>query len=87
MGQNRFAQIRRFFSMNATGADQQQAADTPWIYRVQAVAERLRSVCRSSYYPSSHVAIDEAVVPFKDGSHHTVNEVYIRCSSAGPVTS
>jgi Transposase IS4 len=70
MGLTRFEQIHRFFSMNATNAE--RPANTPWFYKIQPIADRIRAACRDSYYPSSHITIDEAMVPFKGRSPDTV---------------
>jgi Transposase IS4 len=67
MGLTRFEQIHRFFSMNATNT-KQQPANAPWFYKIELVADRIRTACRNFYYPSSHIIIDEAMIPFKDRS-------------------
>jgi hypothetical protein len=62
MGLKRFEQIHRFFSLNSSPTTPSNA---PWFYRVQAVAELIRTACQNAYCPSSHLAIDEAMVAFK----------------------
>ena len=69
MGQKRFEQIHRFFSLNSNPIT---PSDAPWFYRIQAVAELIRTACRNAYKPSSHVAIDEAMVAFKGRSRHII---------------
>jgi Transposase IS4 len=58
--------------MNMTDTESQQPPDTPWFHKIQPIADRIRAACRSSYYPSSHISIDEAMIPFKGRSIHTV---------------
>jgi Transposase IS4 len=69
MGQKRFEQIHRFFSLNSNPIT---PFDAPWFYCIQAVAELIRTACRNAYKPSSHVAIDEAMVAFKGRSRHII---------------
>jgi Transposase IS4 len=65
MGIKRFQQIHRFFSLNS---DPVTPPNAPWLYRIQPVADLIQAACRNAYYPSSHIAIDEAMVAFKGRS-------------------
>jgi Transposase IS4 len=69
MGIKRFRQVHRFFSLNSNPITPFNAL---WFYRIQAVAELIRTACRNSYCPSSHVAIDEAMVAFKGRSRDII---------------
>jgi Transposase IS4 len=71
IGEVRFEQIHRYFSINAANAES-QSTERPWFYKIQPVADRIRAACRNAYYPSSHIAIDEAMVPFEGRSPDTV---------------
>jgi hypothetical protein len=67
MGLKRFEQIHRFFSLN-NEKTAPSPLNTPWFYRIQPIADLIRTACRTAYSPSSHVIIDEAMVPFKGRS-------------------
>jgi Transposase IS4 len=69
MGIKRSQQIHRFFSLNSNPITPSYA---PWFYRIQAVAELIRTACQNAYHPSSYVAIDEAVVAFKGRSRDII---------------
>jgi Transposase IS4 len=69
MGLKRFQQIHRFFSLNSNPIT---PANAPWFYRLQPIADLIRTACRNAYKPSSHVAIDEAMVAFKGRSKHII---------------
>jgi Transposase IS4 len=69
MGIKRFQQIHRFFYLNS---DPITPSNAPWFYCIQAVAELIRTACRNVYYPSSHVAIDEAMMAFKGRSRDII---------------
>jgi Transposase IS4 len=62
MGLKRFQQIHRFFSLNSNLT---RPSTAPWFYRIQPVADIIRTACRNAYFPSSYLAIDEAMVAFK----------------------
>jgi Transposase IS4 len=68
MGLKRFEQIHRFFSLESGPSP----SNAPWFYRIQAVAELIQTAGRNAYYPSSHLAIDEAMVGFKGRSRDTI---------------
>jgi Transposase IS4 len=68
MGLKRFEQIRRFFSLNS----KPPTSNAPWFYRIQRISELLRTACRQTYFPSSNIAIDEAMVAFKGRSRDTI---------------
>ena len=68
MGQKRYEQIHRFFSLNS----KPRLPNAPWFYRIQRVSELLRTACRQAYSPSSNIAIDEAMVAFKGRSRDTI---------------
>ena len=67
MGLKRFEQIHRFFSLN-NEKTAPSPLNTPWFYRIQPITDLIRNACRTAYSPSSHVTIDEAMVPFKGRS-------------------
>ena len=71
MGLKRFQQIHRFFSLNDENTVPQPPS-APWFHRIQRVSDLIRAACRNVYYPSSHIAIDEAMVAFKGRSKDTV---------------
>jgi predicted acylesterase/phospholipase RssA len=69
MGRIRFEQIHRYFSINAVNTESQEK---PWFCKIQPIADRVRAACRNAYYPSSNIAIDEAMIPFKGRSPNIV---------------
>jgi len=69
MGLKRFQQIHRFFSLNSNPI---RPPNAPWFYRIQPIADLIRTACRNAYYPSSDIAIDEAMVAFKGRSKHII---------------
>jgi Transposase IS4 len=71
MGQGRFKQIHRFFSLNDENTIP-PPLNAPWFHRIQRVSELVRTACRNAYTPSSHIAIDEAIMAFKGRSKDTV---------------
>ena len=68
----RFEQIRRFFSLDNNTAPSITPYLQPWFYRIQRVSDLIRTACRTAYSPSSHIAIDEAMVPFEGRSRHII---------------
>ncbi len=68
MGRNRFEQIHHYFSANSAPAQ----LNAPWFYRIQRIADLIRTACQNAYIPSSHITIDEAMVAFEGRSNHTV---------------
>jgi len=71
MGLRRFKQIHRFFSLNDENTVP-PPPNAPWFHRIQRVSDLIRTACRNSFYPSSHIAIDEAMVAFDGRSKDTV---------------
>jgi len=71
MGYGRFKRIHRFFSLNDENTTP-PPLNAPWFHRIQRVSDLIRTACRNSYTPSSHITIDEAMVAFKGRSKHTV---------------
>jgi Transposase IS4 len=69
IGLKRFQQIHRFFSLNSNPIT---PANAPWFYRLQPIADLIRTACENAYKPSSYVAIDEAIVAFKGWSKHII---------------
>jgi Transposase IS4 len=72
MSIKRFEQIRRFFSLNNNTAPLTTPYPLPWFYRIQRVSDLIRTACRTAYSPSSHIAIDEAMVPFEGRSRDII---------------
>ncbi len=68
MGYGRFKRIHRFFSTHSAPP----APNALWFYRIQRVADLIRTACRNSFTPSSNIAIDEAMIAFKGRSKHTI---------------
>ncbi|KAF7502237.1 hypothetical protein GJ744_006420 [Endocarpon pusillum] len=58
MSRHRFELVYRFFSTHSAPAP----PNAPWFYRIQRLADLIRTACRNSYYPSSYIAIDKAMV-------------------------
>jgi Transposase IS4 len=71
MSRNRFDQIHRFFSLSDENTTP-PASTAPWFHKIQQISDLIRHACRNSYYPSAHIAIDEAMVPFEGRSPDTV---------------
>jgi len=71
MGLKRFEQLRRFFSLN-NETTTPLPPNAPWFHRIQRISDLIRSACRTAYSPSSHIAIDEAMVPFKGRSRDII---------------
>ena len=70
MAFKRYEQIFRYFSLDEKTTP--PPPNAPWFHRIQRVADLIRTACQHSYYPSSHIAIDEAMVAFRGRSKHTV---------------
>ena len=68
MGRDRFELIHRFFSTDSAPVP----LNAPWFYRIQHLTDLIRTACRNSYSPSSHIAIDEAMIAFQGRSKHTI---------------
>jgi Transposase IS4 len=67
----RSKQIHRSFSFD----DENTAPaplDAPWFHRFQRVPELIRIARRNDYIPSSHIAINEAIIAFKGRSKHII---------------
>jgi Transposase IS4 len=71
IGLNRFKQIHRFFSLNDENTVS-PPSNAPWYHRIQRVSDLIRAACRNAYIPSSHIAIDEAMVAFAGRSKDIV---------------
>jgi Transposase IS4 len=71
MCRDRFEQIHRFFSLNDENTIP-PPPNAPWFHRIQRISELIRQACQDAYTPSSHIAIDEAMVAFKGRSKDTV---------------
>ena len=71
MGYGRFKRIHRFFSLNDENAAP-SPPNAPWFHRIQRISDLIRTACRDVYIPSSHIAIDEAMVAFKGRSKDTI---------------
>jgi Transposase IS4 len=71
IGYGRFKRIHRFFSLNDENTTP-PSLNALWFYRIQRVSDLIRAACRNSYIPSSYIAIDEAIVAFKERLKHTV---------------
>jgi Transposase IS4 len=71
MGYARFKQIHRFFSFNDESTAS-ASSNAPWFHRIQRVSELIRTGCQNAYIPSSHIAIDEAMIAFKERFKHIV---------------
>jgi len=68
----RFDQIRRFFSLDNDIAPSTTPSPLPWFYRIQRVSDLIRTAYRTAYSLSSHIAIDEAMVPFEGRSRDII---------------
>jgi Transposase IS4 len=71
MGQNRFKQIHCFFSLNDKNTTP-APLNASWFYRIQRISDLICTASQQAYSPSSHIAIDEAMVSFQGRSKHTV---------------
>jgi Transposase IS4 len=63
MGQNRFKQVHRFFSFNDENTTP-APLNALWFYRIQRISDLICSTCQTAYYPSSYIAINEAMVAY-----------------------
>ena len=61
----RFKQLHRYFTVDDENTNP-RPADAPWFNKLQPIADKLRKNCRNSYRPSSHITIDEAMIPFTE---------------------
>ena len=71
MGLKRYQQIHRFLSLNDENTVP-PSSNAPWFRKIQRVSDLIRTACRNAYYPSSDIAIDEAMVAFKGRSRDTI---------------
>ena len=71
MGYGRFKRIRRFFSLNDENTDP-PPLNASWFHRIQRISDIIRTACQNCLTPSSHLAIDEAMVAFNGRSKDTV---------------
>jgi hypothetical protein len=71
MGLKRYQQIHRFLSLNNENTVP-PSSNAPWFRKIQRVSDLIRTACRNAYYPSSDIAINEAIVAFKGRSRDTI---------------
>jgi Transposase IS4 len=71
ISRDRFESIHRFFSLNNENTHP-SPSKAPWFYKIQRISDLIRAACRNSYVPFSYIAINEAIMAFKDRSEHTV---------------
>jgi Transposase IS4 len=71
MGLTRFQQIHRFFTLRDKTVHPQQENEI-FAWPVEPVTSTVKQNCRIMWEPSSHLAIDEAMIPFRGRAHHKV---------------
>ena len=71
MGKNRFGQLHRYFTIRDTTISPRRNDEGFW-WHLEPVASMIRLACHQSWELSSHLTIDEAIIPFRGNSSHTV---------------
>jgi Transposase IS4 len=71
LGLNRFEQIHRYFTLRDRSVQLQQE-DESFAWSVEPIASIIRRNYCTNWTPSSHLAIDEAMIPYQGRSIHKV---------------
>jgi Transposase IS4 len=67
----RFEQIHRYFTLRDGSVHPMQEGES-FVWRVEPIATIVRQNCSANWIPSSHLAIDEAMVPYTGRLLHKV---------------
>ena len=67
----RFQQIHRYLTLRDQSIHPQEAGES-FAWHVEPITSIIRRNCSANWTPSSHLAIDEAMIPYQGRSKHTV---------------
>jgi Transposase IS4 len=70
LGLKRFEQIHRYFSLRDEESCPRRP-DESWTWKLEPVTSLIRQNCRQNWLPSSHLSVDEAMVPYRGRTLHT----------------
>jgi len=68
---SRFEQIHRYLAIRDESVHPRQDNEN-FAWKLEPVGTIIRRNCKQNWFPSSHICIDEAMIPFRGRSHHTV---------------
>ena len=71
MSLKRFEQIHRYFTLRDRSIHPPQATDS-FFWPVEPISSIIRQNCKTNWCPSTHLAIDEAMIPYQGRSLHKV---------------
>jgi Transposase IS4 len=71
LGLKRFQQIHRYFTLRDRSIRPRQEGES-FAWPVEPIASIIRRNCRTNWTSSSHIAIDEAMIPYSGRSIHKV---------------
>ena len=67
----RFQQIHRYFTLRDKSVYPRQEGET-FAWPVEPIATTVKQNCSALWFSSSHLAIDEAMIPYRGRIHHKV---------------
>ena len=71
LGIKRYQQIHRYFTLRDRFVQPRQEGES-FAWQVEPAASIIRQNCSTKWIPSTHLAIDEAMIPYRGRSIHKV---------------